>query len=110
MKRNQARVARAHARVHGHVHQPPPRRGSPALDLERLPGAGGLQKIAIRNHSEVSLLCSALYAKCIHCVGLYMQSVFIMSCFICKVSLLCRALYAKCPYCVGLYMQSVLIM
>ena len=29
---------------------------------------------------------------------LYMQSVRIIECFICKVSLLLSALYAKCPY------------
>jgi hypothetical protein len=29
---------------------------------------------------------------------LYMQSVLIIQCFICKVSLLFSALYAKCPY------------
>ena len=43
-------------------------------------------------------------------LALYMQSVRIILCFICKVSLLCSALYAKCPYCVVLYMQGVLIM
>ena len=47
----------------------------------------------------VSLLFSALYAKCPYYVVLYVQSVHIM-----------RALYAKCPYYVVLYMQSVLIM
>ena len=40
---------------------------------------------------------------------MYMQSVLIMYCCICKVSLLCTAVYAKCPYYVLLYMQSVLI-
>ena len=40
---------------------------------------------------------------------LYMQSVHITLCFICKVSLLFSALYAKCPYYLVLYMQNVLI-
>ena len=51
-----------------------------------------------------------LYAKCPCYVVLYMQSVRIMQCFICKVFLSCSALYAKCPYYLVLYMQSVLIM
>jgi hypothetical protein len=53
--------------------------------------------------TSVSLLCSALYAKCPYYVLLYMQSVLIMQCFICKVSLLCSALYAKRPYYLLLY-------
>ena len=47
---------------------------------------------------NVSILLSALYAKCLYYV-LYMQSVLLSS-----------ALYAKCLYYVVLYMQSVLIM
>ena len=42
-------------------------------------------------------------------VFLFMQSVLIIYCFICKVSLLFSALYAKCPYYLVLYMQSVLV-
>ena len=41
---------------------------------------------------------------------LYMQSVFIMQCSICKVSLLYSALYAKFPCYTVLHMQSVLVM
>ena len=63
------------------------------------------------------LLFSALYAKCPYYLMLYMQSVLIIYCFVCKVfllysalyakvSLLFSALYAKCPYCLGLYVQS----
>ena len=37
-----------------------------------------------------------------------MQSVLIISCFICNVSLLCTGLYSKCPCYVVLYIQSVL--
>ena len=58
----------------------------------------------------MSLLFSALYAKCPYYLVLYMQTLLIMYCFICKVSLfLLSAFYAKCPYYVGLYTQSVLI-
>ena len=39
---------------------------------------------------------------------LYLQSVLIISCFICKASLLCHALYAKRPCYFMLHMQSVL--
>ena len=58
---------------------------------------------------KVSLLISALCAKCHYYSVLYMQSVLIMHCFICKASLLFTALYAKCPYYVVHYMQSFLI-
>ena len=47
---------------------------------------------------KVSLLCSALYAKCPYFVVLYMQRVLIMQCFICNVSLLFSALYSNFPY------------
>ena len=57
---------------------------------------------------KVSLLFSALYAKCLYSLVLYMQSVLIILCFICKVSLLSCALYAKYPYHPVRYMQSVL--
>ena len=45
----------------------------------------------------MSVLRRALYAKCPYYVVLYMQSVLIIQCLICKVSLLFSALYAKCP-------------
>ena len=50
------------------------------------------------------------YAKCPYYLVLYMQSVLVIKCFICKVSL-SSALYAKCPYYLVLYstMQSALI-
>ena len=54
---------------------------------------------------KVSLLFSALYAKCPCYFVLYMQSVLVIKCFICKVSLLFSALYAKRPDYVVLYMQ-----
>ena len=59
----------------------------------------------------MSVLSSALYAKCPYYVVLYMQSALIIHCFSCKVSVLVCALYTKCPYYhyVVLYMQSVLI-
>ena len=65
----------------------------------------------LRNVCRVSLVFTALHAKCPSYVMLYMQSVLIIYCFICKVSLLFSALCAKCPYYVVLYniMQSVLI-
>ena len=46
---------------------------------------------------QMSILCSALYAKCPYYIVLYMQ-----------MSVLWSALYAKCPYWVVLCMQSVL--
>ena len=59
---------------------------------------------------SLSLLGSALYAKCPYYLLPYMQSVLIIYCFTCKVSLLFSALYTKCPYYLVLDMQSVLIM
>ena len=56
---------------------------------------------------STDFLFTALYA---YYLVLYMPSVLIMYCVICKVSLLFSALYAKCPYHVLLYMQSVRIM
>ena len=47
---------------------------------------------------KLSLLSSALYANYPYYVVLYMQSVLIIECFICKLSLLLR-----------LYMQTILI-
>ena len=93
-----------------------------------IPPSGLLRPAA---QDRMSLSFHALQAKCPYCAVLYMQSVLIISCFICKasflfrvlharsvlmisclickVSLLFRALYAKCPYYFVLYMQSVLI-
>ena len=103
--------------------------GWPTLGCSRLLNLGGLTVVYLakesrrwsrsRRHafpycgnylyffiSRVSLLFSALYAKCPSYLVLYM-------CFICKVSLLVlfMALYAKCPYYLVLYniIQSVLI-
>ena len=42
-------------------------------------------------------------------VVLYMQSILIIWCFICKVSLSCSVLYAKFSYNLVLYMQSVMV-
>ena len=50
---------------------------------------------------KVSLLFSALYAKCPYYLVLYdsyMQSVLIIQSSICKVSLIFCASYATCPY------------
>ena len=64
----------------------------------------------------VSLLCSALYAKCPYFVVLCMQRDLIIYCFICILSVFVSALYAtwpyysvwyaKCPCFVVLYKQS----
>ena len=52
-----------------------------------------IKQYKIRNICKVSLLCSALYAKCPYYLVLYyMQSVLTIYCFICKVSLLCSVL------------------
>ena len=58
---------------------------------------------------KVSLLFTALYAKCPYYLLYYMQRVLIIYCLICKVSLLLTALYTKCPYYPLPYMQSALI-
>ena len=47
--------------------------------------------------------------KCPYYALLYMQSILIIHCMICKVFLLFTALYAKCSYYSLLHMQSVLI-
>ena len=47
---------------------------------------------------SVLVLFGALYAKCPHHAVLYMNSVLIIQCFICKVSLLYTALYAKLKF------------
>ena len=47
------------------------------------------------SHAKCPILFSALYAKCLYYIVLYMQSVHSVYCFICKVSIVCTALYAE---------------
>ena len=49
------------------------------------------------------------YAKCPYHSVLYMQSVLVIHCFICKMYPLFSALYAKCPHYSVLNMQGVLL-
>ena len=73
-------------------------------------GATFHMKHYLRNTFNISSICSALYTECPYSAWLYMQSVRILHCFVCKVSVFCIALYAKCPYSALLYMQSVRIL
>ena len=54
----------------------------------------------------MSLFVSGLHSKCAHYLILYIQSVLVMQCLICKVTLLFGALYVKCPYHLVLFMHK----
>ena len=84
---------------------------SNAIYIKRVwPGRFAIKHLLLKYICKVSVLFTALlvYAKCPYYLLLYMQSVRIINCFICKVSVLFSALYAKCPYYLLLRMQSAL--